>query len=247
MDNLRNFFIDHFPDIQIMTTFTLPFAFVAFGALYVCGHFKQKLDWRTGMTRKLYHLIIFTSSFFIQYIWDLKALCYFGLWTSLAVFFAVLRGNGNTMYEAMAREGDDPHRTYFIIVPWCATFLGGVLGNVFFGKFAIMGYLVVGLADSIAEPVGLIWGKHRYKAFSYGFNGRTTFRSFEGSVSIFTISVPIFIFGLMSLGVSMGASLIVLSLLIGIAIAVVEGVSPHGWDNFTLQMVASGITWWLFN
>ena len=35
----------------------------------------------------------------------------------LAVFFAVWRGPGNMLYEAMAREKDEPHRTFFILVP----------------------------------------------------------------------------------------------------------------------------------
>jgi nitrogen regulatory protein PII-like uncharacterized protein len=51
----------------------------------------------------------------------------------------------------------------------------------------------------------------------------------------------------MSLGIPWSPFLLLLAVLTGFAIAVIEGVSPHGWDNFSLQIAASGITWWLFN
>ena len=96
------------------------------------------------MTRKSFHFRYLFSSAFIQWFWGMPTLCYFGLITSFVVFYVVLKGPVSPMFKALARESDEPHETHFVLVPWFATFLGGVIGNVFFQPFAILGYLIVG-------------------------------------------------------------------------------------------------------
>jgi len=247
MDNILNFFLDNFPTNEIIVKFTIPFFIWVTLTLFVCGYLKKKRNWRTGLTRKTFHLVIFITSAAIQSKWGMQVLCYFGAWTSLVVFYAVIRGKGNSMYEALARENDEPNRTHFVVVPWLATFLGGVICNIYFAKYALIGYLIVGLADAIAEPVGVLWGKHRYRALSYGMNNRTTFRSLEGSASIVMMCIPIFIFGLSGLGLALNAQLIFLAILLSLLISLVEAVSPHGWDNFSLQLATAGLIHWFFN
>jgi len=235
-----------FPTSEILLSFSVPFALVSAGGLWWCGQLKRAFRWRTGYSRKSFHLLIFLTSGLIQSLWGLQVLCYFGAWTSLVVFYALVRGEGDVMYEAMARESDAPRRSRYIVMPWLATFFGGIVGNSLFGEFAIMGYLVVGLADAIAEPVGLLWGKHRYRAPSYGLNEKVSYRSIEGSAAILIITLPIFILGGLFLGVPMGSYLVGVSLLMALLISVVEAGSPHGLDNFTLQLAASGLSFWSF-
>jgi len=45
----------------------------------------------------------------------------FGAATSLVIAYALARGDGHYMYEALAREKDAPHRTRFIVEPYLAT------------------------------------------------------------------------------------------------------------------------------
>ena len=72
----------------------------------------------------------------------------------------MLCGPGNPRYEALARE-QDAYRTYYIVIPFFATMIGGIASNVFFGPIAAIGYLVGGLGDAAGEPVGTRWGRHQ--------------------------------------------------------------------------------------
>ena len=75
---------------------------------------------------------------------------------TLVVFYAVARGAGNHFYEALAREKDEPHRTFFVLVPYFTTLIGGLVSNILFGPVAVAGYLVTGLGDAIGEPPGTL-------------------------------------------------------------------------------------------
>jgi len=66
-------------------------------------------------------------------------LCLFGGTCTPAVGFAVWKGRGNLMYEAIARPQDEPHRTFFILVPYFATLIGGLAANMIFGPVAAAG------------------------------------------------------------------------------------------------------------
>ena len=74
---------------------------------------------------------------------------------------------------------------------YLATFAGGVLSNIFFGQYAIIGYAVTGIADAIAEPIGTRFGKHTYPVFSFDKN-KISIRSVEGSTAVFLATFLIF-------------------------------------------------------
>ena len=95
------------------------------------------------------------------------------------------------------------------------------------------GYLVTGLADAIAEPIGTKWGKHKYKVPS--LSAVVSYRSFEGSLAVFMASVScIFLSTLFA--DKMGIDFVILKIVfIALVLTFVEAISPHGWDNFTTQ------------
>ena len=115
------------------------------------------------------------------------AVCLFGAMCSLAVFAAVWRGPGNLLFEAIAREKDEPHRAHFVPVPYFATLVGGMAANILWGPIAVAGYLVTGLGDAIGEPAGTMFGAHRYRVRSRSSVPAT--RSLEGSAAVFLMSV----------------------------------------------------------
>src|SRR5215510_1548000 len=158
---------------------------------YLCLHFAGYLRCRrnlpTGYTRKIFHLLIFTTVAGLQLRWGLVAVCVFGAMTTLVLAYALLRGVGHPLYEAIARESDRPHRTYYIVVPYLATLIGGIASNLFFGPLALVGYLVGGIGDAAGEPVGTRWGKHQYK-FSW-LGRRAGTKSLEGSAAILLASL----------------------------------------------------------
>ena len=208
----------------------------AYGCLALAGWLKRERQWRTGYTRKVFHFLIFTSVAAIHFLWGTPAVCLFGGMTSLVVFYAVARGSGHPLYEAMAREKDSPHRTYYIVAPYFATLIGGLASNILFGHIAVAGYLVAGLGDAIGEPVGTRFGRHTYTVPS--FRGIRATRSWEGTAAVAVMSLVA-----VGLAVAMSPQLpasrhVAFALpVIAMASAAVEAVSPHGWDNATMQIV----------
>jgi phytol kinase len=211
-------------------------ALVALVWSYTClsftAYLKKKHRLRSGYTRKLFHVLIFTSAVFVQSFAGFWAVCVFGLTVSLVVGLAVVRGPGDRLYEALAREQDGPDRTYYIVVSYFATLIGGMASNIIFGPLAVMGYLVGGLGDAAGEPAGVRWGRHRYSVSS----GVT--KTFEGSFAVLAVSVVA-----LSIGVAISPqlhfapqSLIVLPV-IAIICTLVEAFSPRGWDNVPMQIV----------
>ena len=215
---------------------------VMFGALlalvwsYLClslaAYLKTRIGLRTGDTRKLFHALIFTSAFIVQAFGGFVAVCVFGTMVSMVVGLAVLRGPNDGLYEALAREQDEPSRTYYIVVPHFATMIGGLASNIFFGPLALVGYLVGGLGDAAGEPVGIRWGRHRYPG-----TAKAT-KTLEGSIAVLTASVLALLIGVAitpELHFSLRSAIALP--LIAMVCTLVEAFSPRGWDNVFMQIV----------
>lgn len=214
----------------------------AFACLAFAGWLKRR-GVRTGYTRKVFHFLVFTTVAGLHAWQGTRAVCLFGAMSSLAVFFAVWRGRGNLLYEAMAREKDEPHRTHFILVPYFTTLFGGLVANIAFGPAALAGYLVAGLGDAIGEPVGTRFGCHPYRVPSRKSVPAT--RTLEGSAAVFVASFVALLLASTLLGTGIAGTWPRL-LAIALASAVAEAVSPHGWDNATMQLVPAALfAWWL--
>ncbi|HOD52437.1 MAG TPA: hypothetical protein PLJ71_11035, partial [Candidatus Hydrogenedentes bacterium] len=208
----------------------------ALACLMFAGVLKTRWNWKTGYTRKVFHFLIFGTVVVVHWIWEASGVSLFGGMTTLVIAYALLRGPGHFMYEAIAREKDAPKRTHYVVVPYFATLIGGLITNIFFPRAAVFGYLVAGLGDAVAEPVGTRFGKHQYRAPA--MRGVRAIRSLEGSGSVLIVSALALT---ACLGVSphfslSGGSLLVVALIAVVSTAV-EAVSPHGWDNAALQVV----------
>ena len=204
----------------------------SYACLRFAAHLKTRHHLRTAYTRKLFHVLIFISAVLVQAWAGFWAVCVFGLMVTLVVGTAVIRGRGHRLYEALAREQDRPNRTYYIIVPYFATLIGGMASNIFFGPLAVVGYLVGGLGDAAGEPAGARWGRHAYAASAGGA------KTFEGSLAVMAASVIA-----LSIGVAISpqlhfdlGSFIALPIIAAIC-TLVEAFSPRGWDNVPMQFV----------
>jgi len=243
-DRMFSFFFQNFPSWKaIAVGGPLGLAW-SFAALWFAGKLKQQ-GARTGYTRKVFHFLIFSTVAALEWRVGTPAVCLFGGMSTLAVFFAVWRGRGNLLYEALAREKDEPHRTFFILVPYFATLAGGLAGNLVFGPITIAGYLVTGLGDAIGEPAGTMFGKHPYRVRS--LSSVPAIRSLEGSAAVFIMSViALGLAAAVSPHIQLTAIGIPKVLVIAAACTLVEAVSPHGWDNATMQLVPTALVWiWL--
>lgn len=243
VDRVLGFFVENFPSwkaIAIGGPLGLAWSFAALG---FAGRLKRS-GTRTGYTRKIFHFLIFSTVAVLQWRYGTPAVCLFGGMCTLAVFFAVWRGPGNLLYEAMAREKDEPHRTFFILVPYFTTLAGGLVSNMIFGPIAVAGYLVTGLGDAIGEPAGTMFGRHHYRVRSLSSVPAT--RSLEGSAAVFVMSaIAIAAAALVSDQITVAHGGFLKILLIAGASTLAEAVSPHGWDNATMQVVPTALVWLL--
>ena len=207
----------------------------AYACLAFAAYLKSARSIRTAYTRKTFHILIFVTVATLQVTAGLSLVCLFGGMVTLVLAHALLRGAGHPLYEAIAREKDEPYRTYYIIVPYVATLLGGIVGNIWFGPVSLIGYLVGGLGDAAGEPVGTRWGKHRYVVPTLS-QAKTT-RTVEGSIGVFAASLVAIAAGILltpEIRVSPGCVLSIPA--IAVVCTVLEALSPHGWDNATMQL-----------
>jgi phytol kinase len=209
---------------------------------WLVGFLRTRRNVRTAYTRKLFHFFIITAAGVVHLAYRLPGVTVFGTVSTLIVLYAVLRGQRFPLYEALARPSDEPHRTLFIVVPLVTTALGGILTNSFFPTYAFVGYLVCGWGDAVGEPVGSRWGKHTYKVPSLA--GVAAKRSLEGSLAVMLSGSLAAFIGLEAAGIEWQSALAV-GLACGVAGAVVEAVSTHGLDNFTTQVAAAAVAFFL--
>lgn len=214
----------------------------AVAAATLVGHLRAIRQMAAPYTRKIFHFTIFTMAGLIQVFVGLPGVMIFGSIVSLAVLWAIYRGDGCAFYEALARPSDRPRRTFFIVVPLVTTAVGGVLCNLLFPQFAFVGYLVCGWGDALGEPIGTRWGRHRYRVPSLA--GVPATRSLEGSTAVLLGGAAAAFIGLTLAGTSPLAAAYLASAA-GVAGALVEAVSTHGLDNLTVQVAGAAVVSWL--
>ena len=237
MDYALDFLDRALPDLKLVLMLAPPALIYAMAGGMFSGWLRVNKQVQTAYTRKIFHFFIFTMAGILHLTLGLPAVVVFGSCVSLCVLYAVYKGKGYPFYEAMARPKDEPHRTFFILIPMLTTLLGGVLANVFFPAYAYVGYFVGGWGDAIAEPVGARWGRHRYRVPS--LMGVPATRSLEGSLSVFLAGAIVGIAALYAGGVPFSRAAFV-GVACGLAGTLVEAVSSHGLDNLTIQVAAAG-------
>lgn len=234
--DIVDFFVANFPSATALAVGGPVALAWAAACLMFAGFLKTRGKLKTGYTRKVFHFLIFASVVGVHRVWATPGVCLFGIMTTLVIAYALLRGAGHFMYEAMAREKDAPRRTYYIIVPYFATLFGGLLSNIFFPGTAVFGYLVAGLGDAVAEPVGTRFGRHQYRVPA--LRGVRAVRSLEGSCSVFIVSaLALAVWLAVSPQWALSGRSLLIVVLIAFVSTLVEAVSPHGWDNTTMQVV----------
>ncbi len=203
--------------------------------------------WKTNYSRKAFHFSVFTAAFVIGVLAPIHRVAAYGAGAgAFMALLVVLQENRwvQPMYCALAREQDAPNGTYYLLAPFCATAVGGIVTGIVFPDYYQVGYLVAGWGDAMGEPVGVRFGRHKYHAVTLSSTKCT--RSLEGSAAVLVTSfgaaaVALFYLDFTIVQVMVGAA--------GGAIlaTLIEAVSPHGWDNLTTQLGACLGIYALFN
>jgi phytol kinase len=210
---------------------------IVFAVAYLAGWLKLEQGIKVGYTRKLFHFAVFSTAGVMMWYSGYGAVLYLGGISLIYILIACRKGSGHVLYEGIARDDDAPNRTFYVLVPFFATALGGMVSVYFFGVLAVVGFFVAGWGDAAGEPVGARFGAH---GVSLPFFGNTRFsRTLEGSAAIFMVS---FIATLVALWLAVDWELfkmLLVALPVAITAMFVEFFSPHGTDNFSVQVFAS--------
>lgn len=111
---------------------------------------------------------------------------------------------------------------YLVIVPAIILFI-----KLGYHSLIFIPVLVNGIGDGLAEPVGIRFGKHKYRTRAL-FSNREYERSLEGSACVFMASIVIlFVFQSYFSDVEFICALLTLP----IAMTLAEAFSPHTWDT----------------
>lgn len=235
-EGLVRFFVLNLPDLKtLIIAGPLGLAWAA-ACLLFAGWLKTRRHLKTGYTRKVFHFLIFGTVVAVHAFSGTSGVCLFGGMTSLVIAYALWKGSGHVMYEAMAREKDAPRRTYYIVVPYFTTLAGGLLTNMLVPASAVFGYLVAGLGDAVAEPIGTRFGKHEYRVPA--LSGVRAIRTLEGSCAVLIASLlSLVAYCVLSEQFTLTGINALALVAIAMVSTVAEAVSPHGWDNATMQIV----------
>jgi phytol kinase len=200
-----------------------------------------KYNLRVNYSRKIIHFFIFFSPYLIQEIFDYPetaftqvTVAFVGIAT-LAIYVKPIRNNVRIvqlMFATFDRPEDAPHTLRWLFTQYLATYLVALplwLAFKHFGHTEALPIIILinAIGDGLAEPVGVTWGKHKYKVKAL-FTDQLYTRSLEGSACVFiTAVVTICIYHNAFSTLQFYCAL----MLIPITSTLAEAKSPHTWDS----------------
>ena len=237
------FFGANFPDLDVILILMPIFLCYVIVVLHIALFLKDKKGWQTAYTRKFFHFSIFIMAGVVQYLFRTQGVFILGWAVSVVILYLLYKGKRSKYYYLLARSKDAPYESRYIFYPYLATFLGGVVTNFYFSSVSVVaGYLVAGLGDAVGEPVGAKWGKTKYPVFNW-WSPVKSYRSVEGSMAVFIASFIAFTLTLFVYDIPINITYLFFMSLLA---ALIEAISPHGWDNFTAQLTGAFLMSLLF-
>lgn len=196
---------------------------------------------KVNYTRKLNHFFVFFLPFiikiyipFTENILTMVLMVTFSMATFL-IYIKPVRQNVKLfgmMYAAFDRPEDRPHTLKWMFTQYLATYIVAVPLYFYFhsiGKpqLLLIIILINAIGDGLAEPIGVKWGKNKYKVKAL-FTHQTYTRSIQGSACVFITAVLVLLgFN----GLFTATQLVTALLLVPIGVTLAEAYSPHTWDS----------------
>lgn len=214
---------------------------------YLTGNLVFYKDVKVGYTRKINHFGLFFLPIYLDTIIPYESsiesilvksvivllglLVYVDALTSRVPFF-------KRMFLSFDRPEDRPHTLLWLSTQIAAGYLILVPAILLFeakgiASLVLIPILITGIGDGLAEPVGIRFGKHKYKTHAL-FSKIKYERSIEGSMCVFITSVLTII----AFHASFTPTEFIVALLtVPIIMTLTEAYSPHTWDTPTLFFI----------
>ncbi len=154
-------------------------------------------------------------------------------------------------YVSWDRIEDRPYSMRYDQIEDILRFLIYLPFMILFGKgsaILLIPNLVNQFADGLAEPVGLRFGKHQYRARALWYDGKfwsgRFVRTVEGSATVFVVTLLILLFFSTSFTPRQ-----YMAALIGLPplMTLVEAVSPHTGDGPLIALAGCSYLWWVLS
>lgn len=180
----------------------LAVVFVSAGLMHVVG------GMNSGYTRKICHLALFASSPLMLFLWPYKSstpseaqwATLWTVWTSYLMFYLLIKPVRRRLtlallcFRALDREQDRPHSLEWLITQGVAGMIALVAVMIFMSSAAhgntmrlilvMIPILINGVGDGLAEPVGITWGRHKYRTRAIWYHGKCCSGSFTRSLEV---------------------------------------------------------------
>ena len=198
-------------------------------------------DVKVNYTRKINHFALFFLPMYFDRVFPYEKSiglitigCLIGVF-SLIIYIHPVRSRIHfirRMFLSFDRPEDRPYTLkwlstqiavgYLIIIPMIILFFKAGYSNLIF-----IPILINGIGDGLAEPVGIRFGRLKYKAYAL-FSKRKYVRTVEGSACVFITSIIVILLFQSSFN---HAEFICALIAIPIVMTLAEAFAPHTWDT----------------
>lgn len=230
----------------------LPSPLAVYGLFFVFAYPNVYHQVRANITRKGTHLtvqiVVFIGFFVIDNEDDLEEVCaqffwiaFYTYWSNIVFmdFFRQKVSFFRFAFRAVDRKEDRPHTLLWnstqttLMIGLNATITAYVSGENK-SLFGLIPIIIIGLGDGLAEPVGIFYGKHKYKTTAL-FSKKLFTRSYEGSACVFfftalacCIAYPHY---------DNDSQFVFMLLVLPLAETLAEAKAPHTFDGPFMQIV----------
>ncbi len=236
MERLYENIMQHIGD-PYNVLYLLLFSLWAVFSMFLVTFARNKLKLKTNNSRKIFHIIIFTTAWYTQTFFGFFYVLLYAAPVIIVIGIAVTLGPKSDFYNALCRDTTIKRSKLTVFIPLTMTALGGICNNIFFFTFAPTAYLIAGWGDAMGEIIGANYGRYEYRNPFHKAQKRTI----EGSIAVYIGSFIACLIGLIFLNEIACARSVYMSLATAFVIMVVEALATSETDNFFIQIAAGGM------
>ena len=193
------------------------------------------LDKYPELSRKVLHIMVGNIAFLLP-IFETKEVMAF-IAAGPFIFFTFLMSPYTPLKSIKGKTSSAGHGMGLVYysITWT------ILAYLFFDNMVVIaiGILAMSYGDGFASIIGIKYGKKKYNILGDE-------KSYVGSFAMFVFTFITIIVAILFYEKSIIANSILILLFIALIAAIIEGLTPKGFDNLTVPFVAAFLYWILF-
>ena len=186
------------------------------------------------LSRKILHIMVGNIAFILP-IFETKEIMAF-IAAGPFIFFTFLMSPYTPIKSIRGKTSTAGHGMGLVYysITWT------ILAYLFFNDMVVIaiGILAMSYGDGFASIIGVRYGKKKYKIFGDE-------KSYIGSIAMFVFTFFTFLIAILYYNISISIYLIFILLFIALIAALVEGLTPRGFDNLSVPFI-SAFLYWIF-